>query len=79
MPIVSIHFERIGIDLVGPSMVSSGRHCFILVVKDYATHYLEAMPLCMASAAAVAQELATLFTRVGFPKQIVTNKETAFI
>lgn len=36
---------------------------------DYAMCYPEAMPLHMASAAAVAQELATLLTRVGFPSR----------
>lgn len=37
------------------------------------------MPLRAAPAPAVAQELATLFTRVGYPKQIITNRGSVFM
>lgn len=49
MPIVSVPFERTGVDLVGPLMPSSGRHWFILVKVDYATQYPEVMPLRAAT------------------------------
>lgn len=61
MPIASVPFEHIGVDLVGPLILSLGRHRFILVVIDYSTRYSEAMPLRTAKAAVVAQELAMLF------------------
>lgn len=79
MPIVSIPFERIVVDLVGPLTLLTGGHKFILVVTDYTTRYPEAMSLRAATALAVAQELATLFTRVGFPKQIITDPGTVFM
>lgn len=79
MPIVTVPFERIGVDLVGPLTPSSGRHQSILVVIDYATHYHEAMPLRSATAEAIAQELSVLFTLFGFPKEIVTDQGTIFM
>lgn len=45
MSIVSISFERIGMDLVGSQTTSTGKHCFILVVIDYVIHYPEAINL----------------------------------
>lgn len=79
MPIVSMTFECIRVDIVDPLTSSSGKHWFFLVVVDYATQHPEAMPLRTAMATAVAYELATLFTRVGFPKQIVTDQGTMFV
>lgn len=79
MPIVSVPFEQIGVDLIGPLTLSSEKHRFVFVVVDYATCYLEAIPLHSATAAAVAHEMSTLFTRVGFPKEIVTDQGTVFM
>lgn len=56
-----------------------GDHCFILVVVNYTTRYPEEMALRTASAPAVAQELATFFMTVGFPKQVVTDQGTVFM
>lgn len=49
------------------------------MVVDYAARYPKAISLRAATALAVAQELATLFTRVGFPKQLVTDQSTVFM
>lgn len=75
MPLVSTPVKN----LMGPLTHSTGGHWFISVVVDYASRYSAAMPLRTALATAVAQELATLFTRVGFPKQIVTDKGMVFM
>lgn len=77
LALVSVPFERIAVDLVGPLIPSTVQQHFILVVIDYATRYLEAMPLHTASAEAVAHELAILFARVD--KQIVTDQGTVFM
>lgn len=79
MRIVFMLFERIRVDLVRPLTPSMGRHPFILVVIDYTTQYPEAIPLYTALALAVAQELATLFTRVGFSKQVVPDQGMVFM
>lgn len=79
MPIVTVPFKRIGVDIVGSLTPSSGRHEYSLVVVDHATWYPEAIPMWNRKAEMVAGELATLFTRVGFPKQVVTDQDTAFM
>lgn len=79
MSIVSVPFERIGIDIVGPLLQSSGWHKFLLVVIDYATRYPEAIPIRNMKTGTIAQELSHLFTRVGIPKQVVTDQGTSFM
>lgn len=74
MPIVTIPFEYIGIDIAPPPTTTSQRHKYLLVVIDFATYYPEAMFLHNMHAEMVANKLATLFSRVGFPKQVVTNQ-----
>ena len=62
MPIMSIPFERIGIDLVGPiSRPSSLGHRYILTIIDYATSFLEAVPLKEITTIAVSEALMSIF------------------
>ena len=58
-------FSRVAMDIVGPW---SG-HKYVFVVCDYATKYLEAIPPKNTDAETIADELITLFTRVGIPHQ----------
>lgn len=39
MPLVSIPFERITINIVGPLIQSMSHHKFLLVLVDYPTRY----------------------------------------
>lgn len=39
IPIISVPFKRVGMDLVGPPLKSTQDHKYILVIMDYATHY----------------------------------------
>ncbi|KAL1282699.1 hypothetical protein QQF64_001502 [Cirrhinus molitorella] len=66
-------------DLVGPLPKSARGHEHILVVVDYATRYPEAVPLRKATAKAIAQELFLLASRVGIPKEILTDQGTPFM
>lgn len=59
--------------------LASSRHQYVLVVVDYATQYLEAVPLWNIRARKVAQELVVIFLQVGFPKQVVTNQGMIFM
>uniref|UniRef100_A0A9J8ATQ4 Gypsy retrotransposon integrase-like protein 1 n=1 Tax=Cyprinus carpio carpio TaxID=630221 RepID=A0A9J8ATQ4_CYPCA len=79
LPIIEVPFERIGMDLVGPLPKSARGHKHILVIVDYATRYPEAIPLRKATTKAIAQELFTLFSRVGIPSQILTDQGTPFM
>ena len=71
-------FQRIAMDIVGPLPRSRSGKCYILVVCDYATRYPEAVPLRSIDAEHVAEELVVLFSRVGVPKEILTDQGSNF-
>ncbi|TKS65328.1 Retrovirus-related Pol polyprotein from transposon 17.6 [Collichthys lucidus] len=79
LPIIDTPFERIGMDIVGPLEKSSSGHRYILVLCDYATRYPEAFPLRSFKARQVADCLLHLFSRVGIPKEILTDCGTNFL
>ncbi len=79
LPIIDTPFERIGMDIVGPLEKSSSGHRYILVLCDYATRYPEAFPLRSFKARQVADRLLQLFSRVGIPKEILTDCGTNFL
>nr|XP_043871756.1 uncharacterized protein LOC122760682 [Solea senegalensis] len=78
LPVISIPFRRIAMDIVGPLLKSSGGHQYILVVCDYATRFPEAFPLRTITAPAVLRALVQLFSRVGIPDEILTDQGTNF-
>uniref|UniRef100_A0A8C5BU63 Gypsy retrotransposon integrase-like protein 1 n=1 Tax=Gadus morhua TaxID=8049 RepID=A0A8C5BU63_GADMO len=79
MPIIETPFERIALDIVGPLPRTSRGHRYLLVILDYATRYPEALPLRAATSKAVARELVLLFSRVGLPKEILTDQGSCFM
>lgn len=79
MPLVSVPFERIGIDIVGLLIQASSGHKFLLVIIDYATRYPEAIPMQNMRAETIAREMTQVFTRVGIPKQVITDQGTSFM
>ncbi|XP_073764991.1 uncharacterized protein [Danio rerio] len=79
LPIMEIPFERIGMDLIGPLERSARGHRFALVLVDYATRYPEAVVLRNISAKSVAEALFCIISRVGIPKEILTDQGTAFM
>ena len=48
-------------DIVGPLPCSRSGNKYVLVLCDYATRYLEALPLKNTDAETIAEELLTLF------------------
>ncbi|XP_073727643.1 uncharacterized protein [Misgurnus anguillicaudatus] len=79
LPIIETPFERIGMDIVGPLPRSGRGHQYILVMVDYATRYPEAVPLRKATSKQIAKELFLISTRVGIPKEILTDQGTPFM
>ncbi len=79
LPLMEVPFERIGMDLIGPLKRSARGHRFALVLVDYAMRYPEAVPLRSISAKSVAEALFRLISRVGIPKEILTDQGTAFM
>ncbi|KAJ1211568.1 hypothetical protein NDU88_006926 [Pleurodeles waltl] len=80
LPVVGTPFERVGIDIVGPldPKTALGNR-FILVLVDHATRYPEAIPLRTVTAKVVTRALLGIFTCVGFPKEVVSDRGTNFM
>ncbi|KAI7808673.1 hypothetical protein IRJ41_011194 [Triplophysa rosa] len=76
---MQVPFDRIGMDLIGPLERSARGHRFALVLVDYATRYPEAVPLHSISAKSVAEALFRVISRVGIPREILTDQGTAFM
>ncbi|XP_072048962.1 LOW QUALITY PROTEIN: uncharacterized protein [Amphiura filiformis] len=79
MPVIDTPFDRVAIDLVGPIHPCSERgHRYILVLVDYATRYPEAAPLKSIEAERVAEELVVMFSRLGVPREVLTDLGSQF-
>ena len=79
LPLVEVPFDRVGMDIIGPLERSAQGYRFVLVLIDYATRYPEAIPLRNISARSVAQALFHVISRVGIPKEILTDQGTNFM
>ncbi len=63
-------------DIIGPVERSRAGNRFMLVITDYATRYPKVFPMKSIKAKYVATCLIQLFSRVGFPCQILTDQGT---
>ena len=79
LSLMEIPFQRVAMDLIGSFDRITQGYRFILVLVDYATRYPKAVPLRNISAKSVAQELFQVISRVGIPKEILTDQGTSFI
>ena len=78
MPITGVPFTRVAMDLIGPLPVSRGGHRWVLTLVCCATRYPEAVPLRGIETKDIAEELVGIFSRVGVPKEILTDRGTQF-
>lgn len=78
LPIIEEPFQRIAMDIVGPLIRSKSGNKFILVICDYSTRYPEAIPLKNVEAETIAEELGKFFSRMGVPKEILTDQGSNF-
>ncbi|XP_069938506.1 uncharacterized protein [Cherax quadricarinatus] len=79
MPIFSVPFARVAVDIVGPiTPRSSGGHKYILTMIDYASSFPEAVPLKSITSIEVAEALFSIFSRVGIPREILSDKGAQF-
>ena len=71
---------QVAIDIIGPLPVckESGNR-YILAVLNLCTHFPEAVPLKRHTAADVAQALGTVFSRFGFPQEILSDQGSDFM
>ena len=74
MPIIETQFSRVSVDLVGPIHPATDRgNRYILTMVDYATRYPE-IPLKDIQTETVAEAMVNMFTRVGVPKEILSDQ-----
>ncbi len=78
LPIVGEPFQKIAMDIVGPLPRSRAGHRYVLVICDYATRYPEAVAMKSIDAEQVAEELVKVFSRMGIPKEILTDQGSNF-
>ncbi|XP_072164343.1 uncharacterized protein [Diadema setosum] len=78
-PLIDEPFRRVAVDIVGPITPVTGRgNRYILTLVDYATRYPEAMALRNIDTQTVAEALLSMFSRVGFPREMLTDRGTQF-
>jgi hypothetical protein len=63
LPIASVPFSRIAMDLVGPLPKINRGQQYIMLILDYATRYPEANPLRTMAIKGIAHELVMLFSK----------------
>ncbi|XP_064470265.1 uncharacterized protein LOC135385018 [Ornithodoros turicata] len=79
MPVIDTPFKRVAIDIIGPLHPSSSRgNKFILTLMDYATRFPEAVALPSIETERVAEALVNIFSRVGVPEEILSDRGTNF-
>lgn len=79
LPVIGVPFEQLGMDVVGPLERSKKGNRFMLVITDYATRYPEVFPLKTVKARTIAICLMQLFSRICFPKTILTDQGSNFM
>ena len=79
-PLIDEPFHRVAVDIVGPivPMTSRGNR-YILTLMDYATRYPDAVPLKNIDTVSVAEALFSIFSRVGFSREMLTDRGTQFM
>ena len=78
-PILEVElFDLWGIDFMGP-FPASYNNLYILLVVDYVSKWVEAIPTCTNDAKVVAQFLSSnIFSRFGTPRALITDNGTHF-
>ena len=79
VPVVGEPFDKVAVDIIGPvKPVSDAKNRYVLVMVDFVTRYPEAVPLRDIEASTVAEALITIWSRVGFPKEVLTDQGSQF-
>lgn len=79
MPIINTPFQRVAIDIVGPlSPRSANGNRYVLTMVDFATRYPDAVALPSIHTERIAEALLEMSSRVGIPREIVTDRGTQF-
>lgn len=73
-------WEIVSIDIIGPKPRSSSGHCYILVMQDKFTKWVETQPMRQAKAPTIVKIVKEkVVLRFGSPKTIITDNGSQFI
>jgi len=77
---LTLPWEKVSIDLIGPLPKTKKGHEYILVIIDTASNWVEAFPMRQSSATAegCADNCLSVFSRWGFPNRIVSDNGPQF-
>lgn len=79
MPLIDTPFERVAVDIIGPlTPISKKGNRYILTLVDFATRYPDAVALPAIDSATVADGLLEMFSRIGFPREILCDQASCF-
>ncbi|GFT34557.1 retrovirus-related Pol polyprotein from transposon 412 [Trichonephila clavipes] len=78
VPIISKVFSKINIDAVGPLPVSTKQNRYLITSISVASKYLEAIPVESITSPNVIDALLSIFSRIGFPREIQSDQGTSF-
>lgn len=79
VPLIDTPFKRVAVDIVGPIEPRTKQgNKYILTCVDYATRYPEAIALPAIDTQRVAEALLTIFSRVGIPEELVSDRGAQF-
>ena len=78
LPVIEVPFERVAIDMVGPLPRTKRGNRYVLVLCDFATRYPEAIPVRSMESTVIAEELMTIFSQVGMPRELLSDQGTNF-
>jgi len=68
-------FQRIGVDVVGPLEPTKGDNRYILVIIDYYSHWVEAIPIPQQTSKAITDIIVQhIVARYGCPEEILTDQ-----
>ncbi|GFV82477.1 retrovirus-related Pol polyprotein from transposon 17.6 [Trichonephila clavipes] len=78
VPIISEVFSKINIDAVGPLPVSAKQNRYLITSICVASKYPDAIPVESITSPNVIDALLSIFSRVGFPREIQSDLGTSF-
>ena len=79
LPVVSRPWDKIAIDIVGKLPRTKHGHAYILTIMDFATRYMEAVPLRRVDATTTCNALLEVFARFGLPSEILSDNGSNFV
>ena len=78
LPLIGTPFSVMCVDIIGPISPPSDGHRYILTAIDLCTRFPEAIPLKDISTSTVAEALLEVFSRIGLPDRIHSDRASQF-